>query len=313
MVKKTQLEKLREAERELSAQLGKLRSQIAAAEKGLNKRIKDANKYIARTNRIIAKTAREQERIQEKELAKLERFLGETFETVQEARQALVKQTAKPTKREKLAYLQTEKQKLEVSASKSKSEKQRTLKRKQIAAIEREIEGRKLDPSKPTYKVRQLSDLEKQRILDFLTDRKSWNEIGTGYLQPNERITVSVPYRYYGPDGRQHIGHALGRRIFRDWAAFQAYLISYIGEDSTEDWLGDIEIIKFENEYNYRVERGRQTDTIHKRRKEVKALLKGREKKLKEKIRATERKKQEKLKEQNRKLKAKLKGRKRGK
>jgi hypothetical protein len=312
--RKTQFEQLREAESKLASDLAALRSRIRKAEAGENKRIKNVNKYIDRTNRDIAKFTREQEKIQEKELERIEKFLGDTFEDIFEAREALSKETRKLTKREELAYKQTQKRKLEESAARSKSEKERARKTKQAAAIGRQIEGRKLDPNKPSYKIRQLSELERQNVLDFLTDKKTYNQVGIGYLKPNERITVSVPYRYIGTDGKYHQGRALGRKIFRDWAAFQAYLIGYMGEDSTEEWLGDIEVIKFPEEYNYRVERGRQTDVINKRRKDVKKMFSEKEKAAKKKARESEKNKQAKLlakkNAQIKQLKDKLKGRK---
>jgi hypothetical protein len=95
--------------------------------------------------------------------------------------------------------------------------------------------------------------------------------------------------------------------VFRNWAEFQAYLMSYIDEDETEDWLGDIEIIKFPDVESYKIQRGKQTDMINQRRKDVKALLKGREKKMKQKARASAEKKLAKEKEKNRQLKLKLK------
>jgi hypothetical protein len=305
LARKTALEQLREAERELETQLRALRERIAVAERGENKRIKDANKYIARTLKGIAKYSREQEKLKEKELEKLERFLGETFESVEEAREAVQKQTRKATQREKQAHALT----LRKKATEVKSEKQAERLRKEAAQFERESRGEKLDPKKPSYKVRQLSEAEHQSVVDFLTDKKTFNDAGLGYLQPNERITVSVPYRYFGTDGRVHTGHALGRRLFQNWQQFQAYLISYIGEDSTDEWLGSIEIIKFEGTYDWRVERGKQTDVINKRRKDLNEKRKVRERGIKAKERERSAKQKAKLQAENKELKRKLKGR----
>jgi len=310
LARKTQIEILREAEKKLASDLSRLRKQIKSAERGENTRVKNANKYIAKTLKAIEKTSREQEKIREKELSKLEKFLGDSFETLTEARQALVKQTAKPTKREYLAEALNLRKKAESSSS--AKEKQRKI--KLAESYERAGTGKKLDPKKPVYKVRQLSELEEQSIIDFLTDRKTFNEVGLGYLADNERITVSVPYQYYGTDGRTHKARALGRRIFRDWKAFQAYLISYMTDDVTEDWIGEIEIIKFDDEYTYRVQRGRQTDQIHDRRKAVKKLFREREKKKITKAKKTAYesgfKKGQIAKQRAKELKQKLKGRK---
>jgi hypothetical protein len=307
LAKTTQLDKLRAAERKLASDLTALRAKIKAAERGENKRVKDANKYIARTLKMVEKTRAQQEQIQEKELAKLERFLGESFETLSEARSALVKQTAKPTKREKLAFLSVEKEHAEQAAKRAKAPEQKKRSLRRAAQIDLEITGRKLNPEKKSYKVRQLSEAESQSVLDFLTDKKTFSDAGLGYLKPNERITVSVPYRFYGPNGREHMGRAIGRKVFRNWAEFQAYLMSYISEDETEDWLGDIEIIKFPDLESYKIRRGKQTDIIIQRRKDVTALRKGREKKMKQKARASAEKKLAKEKEKNRQLKLKLK------
>lgn len=267
MARTSELERLRKAERELAAELGKLRARISAAEKGENKRIKDANRYIARTLKRIDRSTREQEKLQERELEKLERFLGETFESVGEAREALQKQTRKATKREKQA-----------EALRLRSKAQRTGSENQRKRLEREafrLEG-KLNPTQRTYTIRQLSEYENETITEFLRDNKSWAEVGEGFLKDNERITVSVPYRYYDTDSRMHTGRALGRKVFRSLKELQAYMMygnsgdPYVGQ--LDEWLGDIEIIKFPDEYAYHKERGRQTDVINARRKAVKKL-----------------------------------------
>jgi len=300
LASKTALQRLRESERELESQLAKLRRQISTAERGENKRIKDANRYIARTLRTIERTSRAQERLQEKELSKLERFLGETFETVGEAREALSKQTRKATKREKLSEA------LRLRQRPSKAAQREATK------LEREVKGQKLDPNRLKYSIRQLSEIEHQQVIDFLSDKKTFQSVGLDYLQTDERITVSVPYEYMGTDGRHHTGYGVGRKIFRTWDELQAYIrVQYFSESpNEEDWLGQIEIIKFPSEYEYRVERGRQTDTKNTRRKAVKKMFTERVKKAALKAKASEKRKVAKLKEQNKELKRQLKGRK---
>jgi hypothetical protein len=319
LAKTTKLEALRESERLLQAELIRLRERIAAAEKGQNKRIKDALKYIANTNKQIARVNKVNDKLQEQELERLEKFLGETFETVDEARAAFLTQTTKPTSRELLAYRQTEKKREQELASKAKTEAAKKRHEKRAASLERAITGRKLDSSKPKYTVRQLSASEHQNVIDFLTDKKTFNDAGMDYLLPSERITVSVPYQYRGTDGRLHNGHALGRRVFTDWNKFQAYLITYMkpgenGEGETyEEWLGDIEVIKFPDEYSYRVDRGKQTDVINKRRKDVQQMFSKRErerrKKAVNKARMSERAKLAKAKAKHKEQIRKLKGR----
>jgi uncharacterized protein YoxC len=301
LASKTQLERLREAERELETQLIKLRKRIRLAERGENRRIKDADKYIARTNKLIAKTNREQEKIQEKQLAKLERFLGDTFETLGEAREALTQQTRKATKRERLAFLTVEKEK--------------QLKRGHVKAaerIEREITGAKLNANKQSYTIRQLSKIENQQVIDFLQDKRSFERVGLNYLKPNERITVSVPYRYFDSDGKTHTARAVGRKVFQSWPQLQAHINNkYFGakQDSyTEDWLGSIEIIKFPDEYQYKIERGRQTDVKNTRRVRVRKYVAEEKRKFKQ----VERAKRNKLKAENKELKRQLKAQKKG-
>jgi hypothetical protein len=307
LAKKTQLEILLEAEKKLTADLAKLRSQIRLAERGQNKRIKDTNKYIQRALKSIVRSTKQQEQIQEKELEKLERFLGESFETLAEAKEALQKQTRKATKREVLADLQLKKKQTEKQIQSAKTERAKKKAQTRVKNLEAQISGRKLNPEKATYTVRQLSNIEKQNIIDFLTDKKSWSDIGNGYLKPNERITVSVPYRYIGTDGKKHTGRALGRKVFKSFAELQSYMVRYMGEDSTEDFLGDIEIIRFNSNYEYDVERGKQTDVIEKRRKDVKKMFQQKEKESKrkaiQKARESERRKAEKQRE---KLQAKI-------
>ena len=250
---------MRESERELAARLESLRRKIVVAERGENKRIKDANKYIAKTLKNIARTSREQEKIQEKELEKLERFLGESFETLEEARSALGTQTRKATKREKLSEA------LRLRQSKS------PIAQRQAVRLEREVSGRKLDTRKPAYTIRQLSELEHQQVIEFLSDKQSFDKVGLDYLQPNERITVSVPYTYIDGNGRRKTGYGIGRKVFKSWTDLRAYIIrQYFGDEidtDTEDWLGRIEIIKFPTEYQYAIEKGRQDDATKVRRK----------------------------------------------
>jgi len=284
LASKTQLERLREAERELETRLTKLRKQIRLAERGQNARIKDANKYITRTNKMIARSMREQSKIQEKELTKLEHFLGESFETLSEARLALTTQTRKATKRERLAYLTVEREK--------------RLKRGQVKAaarIEREITGAVLKPERQSYTIRQLSKIENENILDFLTDKKTLSQIGTGYLLPNERITISVPYEYYDTDGRIHIGHARGKKVFQDWGGVQKYIEQgnsgigpaiQDGSIKSLDWLARIEIIKFSDAYQAAIEKGRQTDTKNARRIRVRKYNADQKRALKQEIKS---------------------------
>lgn len=273
MANKTALERLRESERELSAQLDKLRSQIRKVEKGENKRIKDANRYIARTLRNIERTTAAQEKVQEKELEKLERFLGESFETLEEARQALGQQTRKATKREKLS----EALRLRARGTKTAAKKAEFFERSAGAA--------RLDVKKPAYTIRQLSALENQQVLDFLTDKKTFHNIGLGYLEPNERITVSVPYKYIGTDGKEHTGYGIGRKVFKSWDELQAYIrVQYFNETpGAEDWLGKIEIIKFPSDYEYQREKGRQQDVRNTRRVAVKKMYAAKVKEAKKK------------------------------
>ena len=300
MVTKTLLTRLRESERELESQLAKLRSQIREVKRGENKRIKDANRFIDRTLRKIEHANKAQEKLQEKELTRLERFLGETFETVGEAREALGRQTRKATKREKL--------------SEALRLRQRPSKRAQHEAerLEREVRGQKLDPNRLKYSIRQLSEIEHQQVIDFLSDKRTFQSVGLDYLRPDERITVSVPYDYMGADGRQHVGYGVGRKIFRTWDELQAYIrVQYFSEAPDDaDWLGKIEIIKFPTEYEYRIERGRQTDTKNTRRKAVRKMYSDRRKARDKKRRAAENARAAKLKAENKELKRQLKGRK---
>ena len=276
MATKTLLTRLRESERELESQLAKLRSQIREVKRGENKRIKDANRFIDRTLRKIEHANKAQEKLQEKELTRLERFLGETFETVGEAREALGRQTRKATKREKL--------------SEALRLRQRPSKRAQHEAerLEREVRGQKLDPNRLKYSIRQLSEIEHQQVIDFLSDKRTFQSVGLDYLQPDERITVSVPYDYMGADGRRHTGYGVGRKIFRTWDELQAYIrVQYFSEAPDDaDWLGKIEIIKFPSEYEYKIEKGRQTDTKNTRRKAVRKMYSDRRKARDKKRRA---------------------------
>lgn len=317
MARKTALEQLRESEKQLQTQLRDLRSKIRIAERGENKRIKNTNKYIAKALREIEKTRQATERIQEKELSKLEKFLGESFESLTEARSAFKQQTKKATEREKLAFLTVEKEKLIKSAEKSKSEKQRKRTLKRAEAIEREITGRKLDVNNPSYTVRQLSSKENQAILDFLTDKKTFIDVGNGYLQDGEVITIRIPYHYKGLDGRLHTDYAIGRKLIHNWFELQRYLMMYITEDSTEDWLGGIEVIKMPSSYTaeeHAIIRGRDKDRTRARKKAVKKMFTEREskkrKEFKQKERERSKARETKLKQQNKELKKQLKGRK---
>jgi hypothetical protein len=304
--KKSQLQILRESESQLEAQLLKLRQRIASAERGENKRIKDALKYIARTNRTIARTSAAQERIQEKELEKLEKFLDESFESVQEAREALAKQTRKATTKERTLFLQYEIQKEKSKAEKTKSANQKVKHQRKAASLERELTGSKLDPSKK-YSVRKLSEIENQKLLDFMSDKLSFDKLGDGYLLEGEVITVSVPYKYIDGNGRIKTQRAVGRKVFRNWHELRAYIYSYWDNDpDSEDWFGDIEILKFEEDYQYRIARGKQVDTNTRNRRERKAYFNERARvaRAKHKAEITT------LKQENKKLKKQLKGRK---
>lgn len=276
MANKTAIQKLRESERDLESQLAKLRARISKAERGENKRIKDANRYIARTLRNIERTSRAQERLQERELEKLERFLGETFESVTEAREALSKQTRKATKRERLS---------EALKLRSRETKRGA---REAERLERESGAARLDPQKPSYTIRQLSRLENQQVIDFLSDKKTFHNVGLNYLQPNERITVSVPYKYIGTDGKQHTGYGIGRKVFRSWDELQLYIrVQYFdGFPESEEWLGRIEIIKFPTEYQYAIEKGRQQDVKNTRRKGVRKMFSDRKREAKKKDKA---------------------------
>lgn len=300
MAHRTVLAQLRQSERELESQLAKLRLQIRKAERGENTRIKDANKYIARTLRTIGRANKEQEKLREKELVKLERFLGESFESLGEAREALGKQTRKATKREKLA---------EALRLKSRGGERNV---RYAEKLEREAMGRTLDPNKPKYTIRQLSAFENQQVIEFLTDKKTFQKVGLDYLKENERITVSVPYKYIGTDGREHTGYGIGRKMFRSWDDLQRYIrVQYFSESpGTEEWLGHIEIIKFPNGYQYALEKGRQTDARRDRKKAVKKMFTNRIKEAKKKARIGAEKRVTKERAKVKELKRQLKGRK---
>ena len=314
MARKTQLEQLRESERLLASELTRLRQRIKAAETGENKRIKDTQRYIARVNKTIAKTQAKQAAAQEKELEKLERILGETFESVTEARSAFRKQTSKPTKREVLAYQQTERKRELEAAKKATTEKSKKRHLRRAENLERQIESRKLDHKKHSYSVRDLSAKENAAVLDFLTDKKMFIDVGKNYLQDNERIIISVPYHYKGTDGRTHTDRALGHKVLNNWSDLQRYLLSYFDEDSTEEWLGSIQVMKMPSTYtdrDHKIIKARDKDRREARIKEVKKMYADRDKtrRKKEREAAKERKQKAVIREREKakKEKAKLK------
>jgi hypothetical protein len=138
-----------------------------------------------------------------------------------------------------------------------------------------------------------LSKLENQQVIDFLSDRKTFQNVGLNYLQPNEYITVNVPYCYIDKNGKVKTARAVGRKVFKNWNELQNYInAKYIDEFTTEEWLGNIEIVKFETQYDYAVTRGKQRDLNTKHRKERKAYFKEYKKALIQKGREIERKAQ---------------------
>lgn len=314
MAHKTKLEILRESERLLSAELTRLRQRIKAAEAGENKRIRNTVKYIAKTNREIARASKLQAQMQEQELERLEKFLGESFENIYEARQAIATQTRKATKKELLS----EAARIRAKEPKSKSLKQRKRLEQEATRYEREALGKRLSPTKAKYSIRKLSEMEQQRVLDFLSDKHTFNQLGEGYLQPGEVITVSVPYQYRGGDGRIHTARSTGKKVYTSWDAFYAYINTYNdGLAESEDWLGDIEVMKFPSEYDYKVDRGRSIDQNEKHEKERKAYFKEKERKRKTKekekrkqaVERARKSEREKAAKREAKLKAKLKQR----
>lgn len=262
----------------MDAELRLLRSVIRAAERGENKRVKNTARFLARKGRELERVAREQEKLQEQELTRLEKFLGETFETLSEARRAEKKDTRKATKKEILS----ESQRLREKARRTTSEKQRVKLERQARRFERESGKHPLLPSVNSYSIRDLSAFEKQSIIDFLNDKKTFNQVGIGYLQQNETLALSIPYRYRGLDGAMHKAYAQGYKIIDSWPKLYSYIMGYLDEDKNdyedvENWLGEIKIIKFQNRHDQIMERARQSDKIHslenkERKKAVKKM-----------------------------------------
>lgn len=264
---------LRESERILSRELRELRVRIREAQRGERSRVKNVNKYIERTNREIRKYVAQQEVLREKEIAKLEKFLGDEFSSLTQARKAFKLQTAKPTKKELLN---------EIVKAKKRGHTAKARK------LEIESGVARLDSKKPSYTIRQLTALEKRNVQSFVTDSKRFGELFSGYLDKDEVITVSVPYKYKGTDHRIHTERALGRRgrVFTNWQQFYAYLTAYYHDmDSDDDdaWFESIEIVKFPSDYDAGLAKARQTDKIEARHKELKRQDKEARKKIKQK------------------------------
>lgn len=284
MASRTKLETLRRLENDLAGELKRLRAVIKAAERGENRRIKNAASYLKRKGRELERVAKEQEKIQDQELTRLEKFLGESFESLTEARSAFQKQTRKTTKKE----IQSEAQRLHSKAEQTSSEKQR----RRYESEARRLEGKKrLSPSRNKYSIRQLSDEQKQTVLSFLRDEKSFNSIGQNWLQPNEKLGISVTYRYRGPDGRMHTGRAqgpVGRKVINSWSELYLYLQHYADNESEnlDEWLGNIEIIRFPNATEQRISRAKQKDELIARHEKMREYYKEKEQKRIDKERA---------------------------
>lgn len=309
MAHKTKLETLREIEAQLSKELKRLRATIRAAERGENARIKDTNKYIARQTRAITRAMKESEKIREQELERLEKFLGESFETLEEARKSFAKSTSKLVGKNLNKFLEQEAEK-----RKHKTEKQRQ--RRAIARIKKERERERNIISGtgetginygPT--VRELNPDEKQRIIDFITDRNEWDSSGPPWrLKPGEKLTLNVTYKYRGLDGQLHTARTFGKKVVNSWEELRVYINTYNDDsESVDEWIGDMQVMMFPSQYSHTIAKSKQNVEQDTRREAVHKMFQEREKEERRKaVREAISKERAKQMRENAKMKAKL-------
>lgn len=291
MARKTQLEILRGIEKQLSEELTRLRALIRAAERGENKRIKDSNKYIAKQLRSIERTTKASEKIREQELEKLEKFLGESFETLEEARSSFSKSTSKLVGKTLNKFLDTERQKRLAARERIRERK----KQREIEEHpERGISGFERTKTQIGPTVRKLRPNEAQRVLDFITDRRDWNTSQPWKLQPSEKLGITVTYRYHAandPFGRLHTGRAFGLKFVNSWEELREYINTYAeadnygDSDTLDEWIGDMQVVLFPSAHQAKLEKAGERVDRNKRNKIVHKAYQQREtKKRKEAV-----------------------------
>jgi hypothetical protein len=165
------------------------------------------------------------------ERRKIERLLGEDFDTIKAARAAL-KRESKPV---------TEKT---FKAAKAKAQVTRALAKPYVLP--------KL-PNKKNYTVRELNGKQRRSLESLITDNNAALQLDSHLLKPGEQWGAVIPYDYTGRDLEIHKGQArtyqLYGRLDQLFKKITRYITHGLKQKPTQrnidKFLSDVKIVKF--------------------------------------------------------------------
>lgn len=161
-----------------------------------------------------------------KELRKIERLLGEDFDTLAQARRAL--------KRE------------------SKPVSEKAFQNAKTRADEASFKVPKL-PVKKSYTVRELNGNQRRALTTLLSDKKTADEINAQLLKPGENWGATIQYDYTGRDLETHKGQARTYQLYGRLDQLFNKITGYIehglkqklSQRKIDDFLKNIKIIRW--------------------------------------------------------------------
>lgn len=165
-----------------------------------------------------------------KELRKIERLLGEEFDTLAQARRAL-KRESKPVSERAL------------KTAKAKAQVKRAL------AAPSKLPAKL--PNKKNYTIRELNGSQKRALNTLIYDNQTAIQLDDKLLKPGEQWGAIVPHKYTGRDLEQHTGHARTFQLYGRLDQLFKKLTEYaqhgmkLTKAKREKFLSDIKIVKW--------------------------------------------------------------------
>lgn len=198
-----------------------------------------------------------------KELRKIERLLGEDFDTLAQARRAL-KRESKPITQK--AY----------KVAKKKEQVTR--------ALAAPVSLPKL-PSKKSYTIKELNGEQRRKLTDLILDKNTAIQLNDKLLKPGEQWGGVIPYDYTGRDLVIHKGQARTFKLYSNledlFKEITRYITYGLKQKATNarirEWLSDIKVVRWgsadktlrENRQEWKAKKDAEVVAQNTRRKAV--------------------------------------------
>lgn len=255
---------------------------------------KATKKLISKTKKSLKDAARKGRlQAQRNELTYIENLLGEDFESLTQARNALKREVTTVKKRvtkslpkqlKKVTPKNIKKtvlKSLKKTISKATSELLKPIYQPKEHPYKQSQPRIDVSPKKRIYTLRELKDGDKRSVMEYMQDRLNANALDRELLKPGESWAAQVRYKYRGVDGKTHDGYANTYNIYASSYALFKRLSGYvehskISANKKAEWLNQIKIIRWNGtDANYKAKKNAEVSKQNERRKKVSKKLKG--------------------------------------